>query len=231
MINGVSVNETVIEEEEVVLSEEVDEVYDTLVEVESIEASLNEVVELVEESENPIAQEVIESNVFFNIEEQTPAFDIDEIVLEQEIEQEVFTNEILESDMGDENINLSLDESEEFIQPVLELEEVPEESLIEEDSFKCIELEQTRFEEKVVEFQPPSFECFSFNPEKKDFDTEEFFSELSDIEKKHPERKIFEVCELKYSQNLSVLEIADKLGFSEEQVLDALNEIIEIVKG
>ena len=184
MINGVSVEDSLEEEvEESVLSEEVNEVYETLEDVEFIEETLDEPIELTEKP--------------------------------------------LESESDEEIINLSIVESEDAAEFAFDLDEASEDVLL-DVTIDNVEQEQT--EPNDNGFQPPNYECFSFEPEKRDFDLEEVFSELSEINKKHPERKIIEICELKYTKKLSVSEIAKSVNFSEEQVLDVLNEVIEIVK-
>ena len=71
---------------------------------------------------------------------------------------------------------------------------------------------------------------FSYEPEIQEFDVEGICNDLQQLDSKHPEKKLLQVCKLKYEENLSVAEIAEKLDFSEETVLDILNDIIELVK-
>lgn len=232
MINGVSVKESVEEIEETILSEEVNEVYETLEDVEPIEESLDETVEIIEETETLVEEETIDSELPLNIEEPVLAFDINEITMEQDVnvQQETLLEDILCVETDEEIMNLSIDESEDIIEPVSDKDAVSEEGLVEEFSIDNIEQEQIESNNSDVDFQPPSYECFSFEPEKRVYDEDDLSSELNDIDKKHPERKILEICALKYSQKLSVSEIAKLVGFSEEQVIDVLNEIIETVK-
>ena len=253
MINGVSTSKVAIEKVEELLSEEVNEFYDALEEVEPIEEFNQETLNTVEEQETPFEEEIIESDSLdieesvltfneeltvseelLNIDKTSIAFDIDEKTLEENSEdiQESSPNEILETEeLNNQFISLSEDDTVDIVLPALNSDDKLEESLVEEDVVtNIIDLEPKESVEVVSNFQLPCFDCFSFEPEKKDSDIEEVFSELSNINKKHPERKILEICELKYTKNLSVSEIAEHISFSEEQVLDVLNEIIEIVK-
>lgn len=237
MINGVSTPESlVLESVDEILSEEVDEVYETLEEVEPIVGDVEGNLELVEESsfddvETSLIEETSSSEVMLEIDTQESTSDIEDVILQhhEDVQLESFPDENQEMVVEDD-LELLINEAEFVEESALEdglefdLDLAGEELLLES------EVEQE--EEQVIsgEFQSPNFECFSFNPEKTDCDIEEILSELNNIEEKHPERKIIKICELKYSRNLSVSEIAEIVGFSEEQVLDVLSEIIEIVK-
>lgn len=72
--------------------------------------------------------------------------------------------------------------------------------------------------------------CFEFEPEPRDVDCSEIETELRTINDKNPEKRILEICKLKYTDKLSVKDIADTLEMSEESVLDSLYEIIDVVK-
>lgn len=102
------------------------------------------------------------------------------------------------------------------------------------EEFETMELEEkapvleTVFEN--TSFELPNFDCFSYEPKKPDFNEEEICSDLKEFDTKHPEKKLLQICKLKFEEKLSVSEIAEKIEFSEEDVLDTLNDIIELVK-
>ena len=76
------------------------------------------------------------------------------------------------------------------------------------------------------------YSIFAFEPESEDstISSSEIISLLKDFDKKHPEYKVLDISELKYSKKLSISDIAKKLGFTEDKVIEILNEIIDIVK-
>ena len=53
---------------------------------------------------------------------------------------------------------------------------------------------------------------------------------LKDYNRKHPENRVLDVAEMKYSEKKSIAEIAISLSFTEDRVIEILNEIIDIVK-
>ena len=167
--------------------------------------------------------------------------EIEELSPIEETESEPF--ELIEET---EDEPVSLTEVEEVIEPVA-VEEVPtfevEETfeldidnseVLEEDTLE--ELEPVELEEVSAlsdtesDYKVPTFECFSYEPEKPEFFEDEICADLQEFDSKHPEKKLLQVCKLKYEEKLSVSEIAEKLEFSEETVLDTLNDIIELVK-
>lgn len=119
--------------------------------------------------------------------------------------------------------NFELDEAEELesLEPIEAISTVMEEEpAIVNDTISNV----------AEEFTPPMYTCFNYEPDVPEYDITEIFSDLEKISDKHPEKRILEVCDLKYNKNLSVLEIAKTLNFSEEDVIIILNEIVETVK-
>lgn len=165
--------------------------------------------------------EIQEEDEILNLEETQQAFDIEEIAEAIDSQEEVEPVEALDSVVEIEELG-ALDSEDDLSMDL---------DLASEDDLTDFGVEETAIEVAVSgDFALPSFECFNYEPEKREYDTNEIIGYLEDINTKHPERKILTVCELKYSQNLSVPEIAAQLGFQVEDVLDILNEIIDTVK-
>lgn len=229
MINGISNQKATEEISEIEdLQEESCELYETLEELEPEEEPVDldefsnnesESIETIEEVQetNDFVEEPIEleessedeSAIELDIENNAPIFDIGEIAENQE---EDYVEELPTLDT--EFVELSEDCENTDLEDYLEPESISEEVI----------------QEKTEEFIPPTYDRFNYEPKKYEYDSEEIFSYLEDIDKKHPERKILTICNLKYSQKLSIAQIAQKIGFAEEEVIEVLNEIIETVK-
>ena len=230
----VSVEETFELETDELSEEPVAEELELSAEEETFELETDELVE------EPVAEELE-----LSAEEETFELETDELVeepvaeeLELSAEEETFeleTDELVEEPVAEE---LELSAEEETFE--LETDELVEEPVTEELELSAeeetFELETDELvEEPVVETSKVvnsviSYDCFSFNPENESTDAELILDELRIIANKHPQKKIFEVCDLKYKKGLSVKEIAEKLGFTQDNVVDILNDIIEVVK-
>ena len=140
---------------------------------------------------------------------------------EEEIEEVIETPSLLEED----SFSLDLAEDNEL------LEEDTEETVLIEPEDEPALNEVDEVEEEVVEsYNIPDFSCFDFEPEHPEFDAEEICADLQELDSKYPEKKVLQICKLKYEEKRSVSEIAELLEVSEETVLDVLNDIIELVK-
>jgi hypothetical protein len=85
--------------------------------------------------------------------------------------------------------------------------------------------------EPVDNFSLPSYDCFSFEVKSAPKIDDEICSLLKDFDKKYPEKRMYEICDMKYNKNYTVNEISEQLDISLEQVLEVLNDIIDLVKG
>ncbi len=76
-----------------------------------------------------------------------------------------------------------------------------------------------------------SYSAFSYNPEinNDEVDVELISKELVNLNRKRPELNILNVYDLKYKEKLSISDIALQLEMSENDVLEALSEIITVV--
>ena len=81
-----------------------------------------------------------------------------------------------------------------------------------------------------IEKQAVSYECFSFEPQKRDLEYQETIDEINRLQSRYEEKPITKVFNLKYKENLSVKDIASKLEISEDEVLDILDNLIHIVE-
>ena len=75
------------------------------------------------------------------------------------------------------------------------------------------------------------YSMFHYTPKNKDddIDENEVVKEILDLSKKRPELNIIKVYNLKYKDKLPVSDIAEQLEMSNNNVIEALNEIISIV--
>ncbi len=217
---------------------------------ETEELSLMEEPVALEEENNSNDEEIAEtesSDTFepldtFEIEEVTLQEDTDDADAEQDETTEEFSfidepvllqEEESETLQEEDSLELTLEENNE-----LELKESSEIfDTTEQNEFLSIEpnKEPVVIEEEEEEIvtnncELPNFECFGYEPEAPEFDEEEICADLKELDSKHPEKKLLQVCKLKYEEKQTVSEIAQALELTEETVLDTLNDIIELVK-
>lgn len=217
--------------------ESVEEVLCQNEEVDSTQLSEN--IEIMEDLDEETSESLeIENNeISFNIEETDNLIEIEsgDIIEEcEDLEIDSDSNEDMLLEDNETSFDLELDNDNEEILELEDSENIEANIEIEADD----EYEEDTASSDVNEInesntgslEGPKFECFSYEPEKPDYDSNEILSYLVDIDEKHPERKILTICNLKYAQNLSVTEVANKVGFTEEEVLDVLNEIIDTIK-
>ena len=126
-------------------------------------------------------------------------------------------------DNGDSTELLSSDDSE------YEFEEKNEQPIIE-----TVE-EQVSEPAQVVksDFKPTDYSVFKYTPnenkEEESYNAVKIVSELAKLNAMKPEYKILQVYDLRFKQKKSVPEIAQELEMSVETVVNALNEIVELV--
>ena len=101
-----------------------------------------------------------------------------------------------------------------------------EDTLEVEDEIKDVLVEEFNTYEDIA----PKYDCFEYEPYSADFDTEDICKKLIFLNKKYASIDILKICELRYYQNLSVLEIADKMNLQYDDVVDALDKITDSVK-
>lgn len=234
------------QEEPVLIEKTVDETeepsFEPMMEIETQEETIDEPdQELVLQPEEPAFEPMME----FEIQEEPVVETEEEFSFEEPSEEPevniTFVDNMINGVSNTEEEELELLEEEETLQEESS-DDIP--SLIEEEPISLdmsedadlVEADESSLfveensDEPVASYSVPSFECFSFEPDRPEFDADSICAELQELASKHPEKKLLQVCKLKYEDLLSVSEIAEKLDFSEETVLDILNDIIELVK-
>lgn len=83
-----------------------------------------------------------------------------------------------------------------------------------------------------TDFKPTDYSVFSYSTDKykDDIDAEEIVNEIRDLASKHPELNIIDVYNLKFKDKLTVPQVASELNMSEDNVIEALNELVAIVQ-
>ena len=83
-----------------------------------------------------------------------------------------------------------------------------------------------------TDFKPTDYSVFSYSTDKykDDIDAEEIVSEIKDLASKHPELNIIDVYNLKFKDKLTIPQVASELDMSEDNVIEALNELVAIVQ-
>lgn len=167
-------------------------------------------------------------------------------VQQDELESVDLSEETIQDDNGDSETDetLELAEVEEvgFNDSDLELESSPLDILSDSESLDNIAdsitatLEQNSEAfaniEKESNFKPIDYSVFNFTPKEDNGEilvVDEVKQELLDLDAKHPELQITNVYNLKFKDKNSIEEITSKLGMTQEQVIEALNEMIAVV--
>lgn len=83
-----------------------------------------------------------------------------------------------------------------------------------------------------TDFKPTDYSVFSYSTDKykDDIDAEEIVNEIKDLASKHPELNIIDVYNLKFKDKLTIPQVASELNMSENNVIEALNELVAIVQ-
>ena len=86
--------------------------------------------------------------------------------------------------------------------------------------------------QEEINFKPTDYSVFSYSTDKykDDIDAEEIINEIKDLASKHPELNIIDVYNLKFKDKLTIPQVASELDMSEDNVIEALNELVAIVQ-
>ena len=86
--------------------------------------------------------------------------------------------------------------------------------------------------QEEINFKPTDYSVFSYSTDKykDDIDAEEIVNEIKDLASKHPELNIINVYNLKFKDKLTIPQVASELDMSEDNVIEALNELVAIVQ-
>ena len=239
MINGVN-NEN--DQETTLLEEETEEDEQSELSEEQTETEEDSEILPLEEAEDEDSSFNVENDTVEELVSEEPEkevaeevdFEFDEPADEDNLTSEEESEELLSDNESD---TLITEEETELVQDdALETSLESDEILVAETSDDLLtgvdnELEDvTENAPKSKEISLPDYKCFDFEPEQQDEDNNDLLEEVKAFDSKHPEKRVIEVCRMKYNEKMSVGEIAKSLGMSEEEVLDSLNEIMFLVK-
>lgn len=242
MINGISESKPILDADIDKMEEDgLAEVYETLDEIDTVEENTLEDNSLLEPEdfsesllpeEDGLSENIIEELPEESLEEAESDFSQEE---EDIVELDVVENMALDIENNEVSDSTELIDVEE-LEPLEEIDTVETfNDTLETPTFDLEETEDVPVLNESTElmdesFSVPSYDNFSYKPEKSNYDAEEIMSYLSNLNGKYPEKRILEIFDLKYKQKLSVQEIMEKTGFEQEKVLNILNEIIDTVK-
>ena len=189
----------------------------------------DDIVELAEEEpEEPFEKTEIDENQELILNE---TFEDDTLLGEFEELPEPETLCETDTDLSDELINNSIENStlkEEDTSLDITSQDEDEDEAEDEDESSVLSQE-----EKILDFVPTDYSAFNFEPKTEknhsSIDTDMIIRDLKDLSAKYPELRILDIYNCKYTESLSVSEVASKLNMSENSVIDALNEIIAVI--
>ena len=191
-----------------------------------------EVVESIEEIAFMDAEEDLNAETFVNTEESVlPTLEED-----FEINIEETTSELMEPviENFDEEVGFLEDFSNDnSLEINVEDQEVIDIGNNQESIEETINLVEENDEADVLEDKLafPVFANFEIeNIEADSIDSEGLVSSLKDLNTLNPEMLVLQISNLKFKQNLSVKNISDSLGITQELVLKTLNEIVVTMK-
>lgn len=170
--------------------------------------------------------------------------DIDKIeVIDTVEEEDIVQDNLFESIEND--LTIEEDEMEPFrIEPEVDVIEeiinddfasIYSETDLNEEFSNDVIVDNNINESEHSEFIAPDefydrFSTFNFEPSFIDYDSTNICQKLSKLDSIHSELFILKVCELKFYQNKSIVDIANILGMTQSNVIEALNKIINEVK-
>lgn len=145
-----------------------------------------------------------------------------------ELTKDLSTSELAEDDLLEPQESLELNELSEE-QPLGILDENLDD--IADSITTTLEANLEENNEPTGKFKPMDYSVFDFTPQEnnEEVDVDEIKANIEELDSKHPELNILKVYDLKYKNKNSVSEIATQLSMNEEQVVEALNEIIAVV--
>ena len=145
-----------------------------------------------------------------------------------ELTEDLSTSELAEDDLLEPQESLELNELSEE-QPLGILDENLDD--IADSITTTLEANLEENNEPTGKFKPMDYSVFDFTPQENnaEVDVDEIKANIEELDSKHPELNILKVYDLKYKNKNSVSEIATQLSMNEEQVVEALNEIIAVV--
>jgi len=213
-----STSETIIEE--VSVDDELSDMAEEINDLTEIEQFQNEEIKSDDELEEDVMELDSSDNVDVNLVDQ-----MINGVAKDELEdltpnnEDLLENEIEDVVLEEEEIaeNFSLDENEEtsMVEEVIEEVNDAEDQDVDEDS--------------IADYSTIDYSVFNYEPDIEDFDVDYVKKSLKDYIRKNGD-EIIRISNLKYSENMSIEEIAKIVDKDVSYVLDILNDFIEIMK-
>lgn len=168
---------------------------------ESLGFSDNDVLE-----ESEVLVPVSEDDIEFVLDEDVQSNNLD--VVDEQIQEDIAAETISFDEVADEQVSLEDDYNEdEFLEP---------------------EYENNH---ENIEYKALDYNIFSYNPNeiKNIVDTKQISENLINLDTRRPDLNVLAIFELRYKQNNSLEQISEKLNMSKENIISALNEIVELV--
>ena len=169
--------------------------------------------------EDVLADEIVAQDSDLNLNSEEELLQSDELSQTEDTLLDEVDN-IEELSLNEEN-SLDMEESAD------ETDTLPDEKI---ESLSEVFEDITEAETSESGFRVPSYDCFKYSPEQREFDEEVIISDIEELQSKHSDLDLFEIIRLKYKENLSVDEVASKLGMDDGVILDILNELANTVK-
>ncbi len=141
----------------------------------------------------------------------------------------------LEVDFNDEmpeesGLNILSDTQEEGLLDISDSLDLNEEISLMPTS-EIVSEESVEEKKEELSYKPMDYSLFNYAPEVHT-DTDKIKSiemKLSDLNSQRPELNIMRIFDLKYKQNLPITKIAEELNIDKQDVISALDEIIELI--
>lgn len=209
-------------------------------EAEALSEGIEEVVpevdkNLVDRMINGISYE--ESDLDLNLDLDSDTEETEQVLQEDTVDslEELPMDDTAEDALPEE---LSAAETEDASDGLLE--ELPADELLGNDisSLEDVELPESEGVEDTLldaedvpsDEEPHVYKCFEFSPKKNDIDYSEWVEKIHNIKTMREDINIMEIMKLKYQDKMSIDDIASKLDLAEEDILDALKEVMYLVK-
>lgn len=192
--------------------------------------NLNILSDSAETEDVSIGDDVVEDSIVSdnNQQEQVSEFtdlgvEDDSLILTDDGENEDFDisdsieDELLLQDGSDENPLSVIDDNG--------LEQIADEITTTLETYETASQDE-------IDFKPTDYSVFSYSTDKyrDDIDAKEIVNEIKDLASKHPELNIINVYNLKFKDKLTIPQVASELNMSEDNVIEALNELVAVVQ-
>ena len=208
---------------------------------EIIEDDDTEILELVSEDtfENNDTIEPEDNNIeitntnneesIFELQPNTESFDIEPDSLDSEITLLENSSYDMENFEPEQSVDI-LDSEESEFEDNFDLTESADLELIEQETSDDT-IEQSDESKKTHSYKPVDYSMFDYVPDVHDenVNIQDIETKLSNLNFQKPELNILAIFDLKYKQNLPIPEIAEELQMEKQDVIKALDEIVELI--